>query len=118
AIPLIGGRKESGRRANPRAQANKQGPANYCVRPLRCRPGRAQREPGPIITEQSMVHGVWVPAFAGTTIERPGCSASRVLRLCPRKGYREDRGRGDTCRVRSDEGTLHYVRTGVGKGQT
>src|SRR5262245_54084898 len=37
---------------------------------LRCRPGRAQREPGPIIRRQSMAHGVLVPAFAGTTIER------------------------------------------------
>src|SRR5262249_1998421 len=34
---------------------------------LSCRPPRRR---GPIIPGHSMVHGVWVPAFAGTTAER------------------------------------------------
>ena len=32
-----------------------------------CRPGRAERGPGPILRSLSSGHGVWVPAFAGTT---------------------------------------------------
>ena len=32
------------------------------------RPGRAKRDPGPIRRSLSRVHGVWVPAFAGTTL--------------------------------------------------
>ncbi len=35
----------------------------------RCRPGRAKREPGPILGSLSIGHGVWVPAFAGTTAQ-------------------------------------------------
>src|SRR5262245_4582763 len=35
-----------------------------------CRLGREKRAPGPIITgPNGRVHGVWVPAFAGTTTE-------------------------------------------------
>ena len=34
------------------------------------RPGRAQRGPGPILRSLSRGHGVWVPAFAGTTRQR------------------------------------------------
>src|SRR6185312_12539943 len=33
-----------------------------------CRPGRAKRDPGPILRSLSKRHGVWVPAFAGTTL--------------------------------------------------
>ena len=32
-----------------------------------CRSGRAKREPGSTLRSPSMVHSVWVPAFAGTT---------------------------------------------------
>src|SRR5438045_8406711 len=39
--------------------------------PLSCRPGdprlRGDRRRGPIATGLSIVHGIWVPAFAGTT---------------------------------------------------
>src|SRR5581483_14492 len=38
---------------------------------LRRRPGRAKREPGPIRRSLSRGHGVWVPAFAGTTANSP-----------------------------------------------
>ncbi len=56
-----------------------------------CRPGRAKRGPGPILRDLSRVHGVWVPAFAGTTFSGPtprspvrrSSSASPIVRLLP-----------------------------------
>ena len=44
------------------------------------RPGRAKRVPGPIRGALSRAHGVWVPAFAGTTgwMSRVGAKPARV----------------------------------------
>ncbi len=53
------------------------------------RPGRAKRGPGPILRSLSRGHGLWVPAFAGTT-NRPTAhpSAPGALRRRCRRGRR------------------------------
>src|SRR5260221_3020858 len=44
-------------------------------------PGERQRGPGSILRSPLIVHGVWVPAFAGTTVEWNACA--RLLSTRP-----------------------------------
>ena len=48
-----------------------------------CRPGRAKRGPGPIRRALSIASGVWVPAFAGTTVDSHtfGSTSSRTTQF-------------------------------------
>src|SRR5262249_57772385 len=79
------GEKEK-RRANPQARPN-LGPAERWL--LSCRrifspvvpaqAGTHNRRPMPKITALSTVHGVWVPACAGTTMKRGSKGAGQFL---------------------------------------
>ena len=44
-------------------------------------PGERKRDPGPILRSKSRVHGVWVPAFAGTTKNQLGNPSTRCERM-------------------------------------
>ncbi len=52
---------------------------NHCPNVFPVVPGERQRGPGPIRRSPSIVHSVWVPAFAGTTARV--CSRARILQF-------------------------------------
>src|SRR5690348_2903556 len=54
--------------SHPRQLLRAAGADLQGVKQFSCRPGRAKREPGPILPGLSRTNGVWVPAFAGTTV--------------------------------------------------